>query len=66
MIASYVPAGMEVTLQSENGCWGLGGTRSRGRRIGFDQRGERDGSEMPGTLFFQRRFVAMTRADILI
>ena len=51
LVANYVPAGMEVMLQSENGLLGMGPYRSRNRRR-HDQRWQTDRYRCTGRVYF--------------
>ena len=58
LVANYVPQGMEVILQSENGMLGVGPFRSRHRRSRPHQCRQRDRHrDSRHRLFLQRRFV---------
>src|SRR6202051_880597 len=53
LIANYVPAGMEVTLQSENGMLGIGPYPVEGTEDSdLINAGKETVSEMPGTSYF--------------
>ena len=53
LIANYVPAGMEVTLQSENGMLGIGPYPVEGTEDpDLINAGKETVSEMPGTSYF--------------
>src|SRR5690242_20334209 len=53
LIANYVPAGMEVTLQSENGMLGIGPYPVEGQEDpDLINAGKETVSEMPGTCYF--------------
>ena len=58
LIANYVPPGMDVILQSENGMLGIGPFPLEGYgRRGPDQRGKRNGQRTGGhRVLFERRF----------
>jgi len=53
LVANYIPPGMDVILQSENGRAGRGSVSRAGQgRRRSDQRGEGDHHRPPGAAFF--------------